>query len=170
MVLVYLLVSARLHLIESAAAMCRLWMRLQHAHGMPLLTITAAGGSSAVPPGTYYVTVTGSGDGYTDSVIIAVTVTAPNVAVTSPGNNAVFQSTDSNGNATVVTVSASADAQDGGSPLSTLTITADGQQIGGGSASPVSAAWCLPGDGKHTLTATATYAAATGRKASKTPG
>ena len=60
------------------------------------LTVTAVG--TAVPQvaaGTYYVTVEGTGDGYTDETIIAVTVTVPSVAVTSPGNMTAMQTSTS---------------------------------------------------------------------------
>jgi hypothetical protein len=122
------------------------------------LTITAASG--ATPPlasGTYYVIVQGKGDGYTDSVVLSVTVTVPNVAVTSPGNNAVYP-TSTKANPTVLTVSATADAADGTSPLNTLAIFADGTATCSGSTNSVSGTWSPTTDGAHTIYAEATYA------------
>ena len=61
-------------------------------------------------------------------------------------------------NPTVVTVSATADAADGTSPLNTLAIFADGTATCSGSTNSVSGTWSPTTDGAHTIYAEATYA------------
>ena len=69
-------------------------LRVLERARMPGYRATVSG-SSAVPVGTYYLTVEGTSDGYTDETIIAVTVTVPSVAVTSPGNMTAMQTSTS---------------------------------------------------------------------------